>query len=77
MAEYDNINPQHYKKYSKETYQMMIDIWGKDAYIAHCEMSAFAYRMRAGDKPNQSAEQDLAKAKWYEDKAKELRDKKK
>ena len=72
---YDYINPIHYKKGDKEVWEMMVDIWGLDAYINHCEMCAFKYRMRLGDKPDQPIEQELKKAKWYEKKAKELRSK--
>jgi hypothetical protein len=36
-------------------------------------MNAFKYRMRLGDKPDQPVERDLAKAKWYEAMAKDLR----
>lgn len=71
--DYDFINPNHYKKGSKEVWEMMLAIWGKEMFIAHCEQTAFKYRMRVGDKPNQPVERDLEKAKWYEDKAKELR----
>tara|TARA_R110000822_G_scaffold309096_2_gene438005 strand:+ start:14275 stop:14538 length:264 start_codon:yes stop_codon:yes gene_type:complete len=74
QEKYDYINPSNYKKGSKEVFEMMIDIWGKDAYIAHCEMCAFKYRMRLGEKPEQPIERDLDKANWYENKAKELRD---
>ena len=74
--EYDYINPNHYKLGGKETFEMMIDIWGKDAFIKHCEMTSFKYRMRIGTKPNQPIERDLAKARWYELKAKQLRDEK-
>lgn len=70
---YNFINPNHYKKSSKEVWEMMLDIWGKEMFIAHCEMTAFKYRMRVGNKPNQPIKRDLEKAKWYEDKAKELR----
>jgi hypothetical protein len=70
---YDYINPDHYKKYGKEVWEITASIWGKEAYIAHCEMSAFEYRMRLGSKPDQPVERDLKKAQWYEDKAKELR----
>jgi len=73
MITMDHINPEYYKRNSKEVYEMMIDIWGVDAYIAHCEMCAFKYRMRLGNKPDQPVERDLAKARWYEDKARELR----
>ena len=71
--DYDYINPNHYKSFSKECWEMMIDIWGKEAFIAHCEMCAFKYRMRAGSKPEQPIERDLSKARWYEDKAEEVR----
>ena len=71
--QYDYINPDHYKKGDKEVWEMMVEIWGKEAFIKHCEMCAFKYRMRLGEKPEQPVERDLAKAKWYEDKAKELR----
>lgn len=54
---------------------MMIDIWGVDAFITHCEITAFKYRMRLGLKPDQPIERDLAKAQWYESKAKELKEK--
>ena len=74
MKQYDNINPDHYKQGSKEVIEMMQDIWGKEALILHCEMTAFKYRMRIGNKPNQPIEQELEKAKWYEQKAKELRE---
>lgn len=67
---YDFVNPDHYKKGSKEVYEMMIDIWGREAYIKHCEMCAFKYRMRLGCKPDQPPERDLQKAQWYEDQAK-------
>lgn len=70
---YDFINPTHYKKGNKEVWEMMVDIWGIDAFIAHCEMNAFKYRMRAGDKPNQPIDRDIDKAHWYEGKAAELR----
>lgn len=70
---YDFINPDHYKSSEKETWEMMLDIWGKDAFIKHCEMTAFKYRQRMGKKPGQSVESDLKKAFWYENKARELR----
>lgn len=66
----DAVNPSHYQTFSKETWQMMVDIWGVEAFIKHCEMTAFKYRMRAGNKDD--ALQDLKKADWYECKAKEL-----
>jgi len=70
--EYDYINPSHYKKGGKEVYEMMIDIWGTEAYIKHCQMCAFKYRMRLGNKPEQPVERDLDKARWYEDMASKI-----
>ena len=72
---YDYINPNHYKQSSKEVIEMMEDVWGTEKLIAHCEMCAFKYRMRLGSKPEQPVERDLEKAKWYEAKALELKNK--
>ena len=69
---YDHINPSHYKQSGREVIDMMVDIWGKKAVAVHCEITAFKYRMRLGNKPDQPIERDLEKAKWYEAKAKEL-----
>lgn len=69
------ISPDYYKTNSVEVIDMMVSIWGKDAVITHCEMCAFKYRMRLGNKPNNSVEDDLGKAKWYESKANELKTK--
>lgn len=71
--EYDFINPNHYKQGGKEVIEMMELIWGKENLEVYCVMNAFKYRMRLGLKPEQSVERDLEKAKWYEQKAKELR----
>ena len=77
VREYDYINPSHYKLGTMETFDMMVLIWGKEKAIAHCEMTAFKYRMRAGKKPDQPIERDMEKAKWYDNKAKELRNEQK
>lgn len=77
VKEYDYINPNHYKQGDKEVIEMMVDIWGAENVAKYCSMNAFKYRMRMGLKPNQSIEQELDKAKWYENKAKELRNGKK
>lgn len=71
----DNINPEHYKQQSREVWEMMLAIWGEEKFIAHCEMCAFKYRMRIGLKPNQDIQDELNKAIWYEQKAKELTNK--
>lgn len=69
---YDYINPDHYKQGEKETWEMMLEIWGKKAFITHCQMTAYKYMQRLGKKPDNPIEQDLKKAKWYLDKAEEL-----
>lgn len=71
--EYDYINPKHYQLAGKETFDMMVNIWGKQAVIAHCEMCAFKYQMRLGKKPEQPIERDQKKIEWYENKIKELK----
>jgi hypothetical protein len=74
--EYEHVNhPNHYNTFSKEVIDMMVDIWGIEKTIAFCEMNAFKYKMRMGDKPNQPLEQDSKKAFWYLNKSKELKSK--
>ncbi|UXQ88850.1 SaV-like protein [Tenacibaculum phage Larrie] len=68
--------PNHYTVLGKEVFEMMEDIWGKDALIKFCQMNSFKYRMRAGHKPSQSVETDIKKAKYYENKINELKIKK-
>jgi hypothetical protein len=73
---YNMINsPSHYNDFSIETWDMMLRIWGDEAFITFCEINAFKYKMRAGSKPHESADQDLKKANWYLNKARELKDK--
>jgi len=70
---YEWVNsPSHYNKYPLETIDIMIAIWGKEAVKTYCEINAFKYRMRAGTKPGNSAEQDLNKETWYLEMAKKL-----
>jgi hypothetical protein len=72
---YDFINPSHYKAFSVETIDMMVSIWGIEKVITYCEITAFKYKMRLGDKPEQPIERDLEKSKWYLNKAEELKNK--
>ena len=69
----NKINPSHYKGYSKETIEMMIAIYGAESVATYCEINALKYRMRLGKKVGESISDDLAKEKWYLDKANELR----
>lgn len=69
----DKTDPSHYKNQSIEVWEMMIRIWGKEKFIAFCEMNAFKYRLRLGSKEGESIEDDIKKAQWYEQRANELR----
>ncbi len=69
----DAINPDHYKQFPKESIEMMESIWGPEAVINFCVLNAFKYRMRLGHKD--AVEQDMAKERWYLNKADELRTK--
>ena len=51
---------------------MMLRIYGKVATAMWCEMTAFKYRMRLGNKPDNPIEQDLAKERWYLEMAKQI-----
>ena len=73
MSEQVN-HPAHYQKNGKECIDVMIEKFGVKAVINFCECNQFKYEWRAGMKEGNSAEQDLAKAEWYKNKAKELRD---
>jgi hypothetical protein len=64
-------HPPHYKQGRMEVIDMMLKLFGKEAVINYCELNAFKYRMRAGYK-NDVAE-EISKAKWYENKIKELK----
>lgn len=74
LQQVDMVNsPNHYRSFPKETWEMMVDIWGVDNFVVYCEINAFKYKMRAGEKPGQSVEQDLQKAEWYLKKANDYR----
>lgn len=50
-------------------------VWGTYEAMIFCEITAFKYRTRMGKKPGQSLDQELKKANWYEERAKELNEK--
>lgn len=60
-------HPDHYKQGGKECIEVMVEEFGVDSVLAFCQLNAFKYRWRAGKKDGNSKEQDLAKAKWYDD----------
>ena len=63
-------HPKHYNQYPVEVIDMMIRIFGEEQTSTFCLLNAFKYRMRVGHKDDIQA--DLAKEKWYLDKAAEL-----
>lgn len=69
----ENDNKQNYYQiFGKDVWDMAVDIWGKEAVIHFCIVSAFKYRMRAGLKDPNTVEQDLTKANHCLYKVKEL-----
>lgn len=64
--------PPHYRQGRTEVFEQMLKLFGKEAVMNYCEINAFKYRMRAGYKGN--VQEDISKAKWYEEKLKELMD---
>lgn len=73
-GKYEMVNhPQHYNSSSIETIEKMVRIWGPEQTATWCEMTAFKYRERIGNKPDNSLEQEMGKIRWYESKARELR----
>lgn len=70
--EYDFVKADHYRAFPIETIELMERIWGAEAAKQWCEITAFKYRMRLGQKPSTPIEIDLGKEKWYLDKAKEI-----
>lgn len=63
---YEQVNhPSHYNKYDVEVVDMMEKIWGKYETAIWCKLTAFKYRMRLGEKPDNPIQQDLNKESWY------------
>lgn len=71
----DMVNhPSHYNLPDrKECIDEMIDIYGLKDAAKWCEITAYKYKYRAGHKG--SVTEDMSKAAWYMDKARELKSK--
>ena len=66
----DNINPDHYKeKTSLECIEAMQIAFGRDRVITFCMLNAWKYIWRWKHK---NGEEDLNKAKWYINKARDI-----
>lgn len=74
MNNYEMVNhPSHYNKYDIEAIEILRRVFGTAATALWCEMTAFKYRLRLGEKPETPIEQDLKKEDWYLNKAKEYK----
>ena len=72
-AKEEKVNhPNYYNRYSVEVVEMARRIWGDEAMEAAAEITAFIYRMRAGVKPDNPIEQDLAKEEFWLNYAKKI-----
>ena len=74
-AQVDEVNPAHYKSGEMEVWEIMVKVYGLDAYLNFARLNAFKYRMRAGLKAGADVQTDINKALWYESKIKELTEK--
>lgn len=66
-------HPDYYNRYGVEVIEMARRIWGEDAMRTAAEITAFIYRMRAGAKPDNPIERDLAKEEFWLSYAKSLK----
>lgn len=67
-------HPRHYNiEGRKECIEEMIDKWGVGLVGLWCDITAYKYEYRAGQKDNNSIEQDNKKREWYLKKAEELK----
>ena len=63
---YEMVNePSHYGKYGKQTVDIMDDIWKPFLTAMWCKMTAFKYRMRMGEKPENPIQQEIDKEIKY------------
>ena len=63
---------EYYNKYPIEVIDMMVSVFGVEATANFCMLNAFKYRMRMGLK-SENIEDELAKERWYLNKANELK----
>lgn len=59
-------HPSHYQG-QHECIDIMRVMFGDEAVKGFCRCNAYKYRYRAGRKDGNTAEQDIAKAEWYEE----------
>ena len=63
---YEMVNePSHYGKYGQQTVDIMNSIWKPFITSMWCKMTAFKYRMRMGEKPENPIQQEIDKENKY------------
>ena len=66
FEDYEMVNePSHYGKYGQQTVDIMNSIWKPFLISMWCKITAFKYRMRLGEKPDNPIEQELDKENKY------------
>lgn len=63
----DNVNHSEHYQGKHECIDVMRVMFGDEAVKGFCKCNAFKYRFRAGRKEENTAEQDIKKAEWYEE----------
>ncbi len=68
-TKYEFVNqPPHYDYFSEQAIDLIEKVLTWEQFIGFLKGTSLRYRIRAGNgKPGNSMEQDLAKARWYED----------
>lgn len=59
-------HPTHYHNSMYECIDLMREIFGDEMVRSFCVLNAYKYRFRAGNKQGAAANDDIAKAEWYE-----------
>ena len=72
--DYEKVDhPDHYQsEHGMECIDAMRVMFGNEAVLSFCRVTAYKYRFRAGLKPGEATEDDIAKAEWYEDYARKM-----
>ena len=67
MTDMERVSHPAYYQGKYECIEVMEALFGVDDVKGFCRCNSFKYRFRAGKKEGASAEEDLAKAQFYED----------
>ena len=71
--QYEMVNqPKHYDFFGMTVIDVIEKTSSWQEFLGFLKGTAMRYRLRAGSKPGNSLEQDIAKAEWYENKYDEV-----